>query len=825
MRCHWHVAGLVFMTILTGQTQADAGAAETAATAHTSQPLLTINLALKDGKLYLGELPAQLKGETVLAVDRDSLLQLAQPCLSINATNLIRSLPAPNGFIELISLREAGFAIEFNMEQLTLGFSPSVEQRPSSHIALSTAGETIPADQLAQPSAVSGYINLNGSARYASGGAQGEQASSSQTLGTAAAIRLLDLVIENEATFSPGQSVRQGTRAVFDDQARALRFTAGDITPAIVGLQGGKSMLGVSIQKSYSTLQPQKGIRPTGQRSFRLDRPSEVDIVVNGQIVQRLQMPPGDHDISDLPLRPGENNLTLEITDDTGKRTTLKFTVFFDHSLLAPGVSEWAMAGGVTSTAGLTGVSYAWNNPAATAYYQAGVTEDFTATMHLQADSQAVMAGIMGVTQSWFGLISYEAAQSLRWDGTPGAAASLTYTPEALFKTWGLPGIAQAAINYRSAFFSPILTGAPAGGEAFSLNGVYSIALSDGYNLSLSGNGVLGSAGAQSQGGGGVSLTKAVEPELTWGLTASYDSAQTLTGMASGPSWSVAGRLSIKLGKHTELSVSEEGPQAKSQIGIATESQTAEGRYTLKAQFENDPGAPDGFSNETDLSGTYSGTRFDAALSHTQQLLAGGGVSDVSVISGAAAIAFTGDHAAVGRPVTDSFAIVTQHESLDGATLRVAPSETGSRGASDMLGPALVPDLPSYSNTQLPIEVEGAPEGYDLGSGVFQVRPGYKSGYVLTAGSDYSVTAIGLAEREGKPLSLLSGLARERGVASPRKVAIFTNREGRFSAEGLRAGRWTLEFLSDPPSCFRLAIPEQTSGLFDAGHLKLGCAS
>ncbi|MGC1585911.1 MAG: hypothetical protein WA791_09430, partial [Rhodomicrobium sp.] len=663
------------MTTLTGQTQADADAAEVTTivqekappAGQASQPLLTINLALKDGKLYLGELPAQLKGETVLAVDRESLLQLAQPCLNSYTSDLMRSLPASNGFIALTSLRQAGFAIEFNMEQLTLGFSPRVEQRPSSHIALSTSGETIPADQLAQPSAVNGYINLNGSVRYASSGAQAEQATSSQTLGTAAAIRLLNLVIENEATFSPGQSVRQGTRAIFDDPAQALRYTVGDITPVTVGLQGGKSMLGVSVQKSYGTLQPQKGIRPTGQRSFRLDRPSEVDIVVNGQVVQRLQMPPGDHDISDLPLRAGENNLTLEITDDTGKRTTLKFTVFFDHALLAPGVSEWAMSGGITNTAGLTGVSYAWGNPAATAYYQAGVTEDFTATMHLQGDSHAVMAGIMGVTQSWFGLISYEAAQSARFDGTPGVASSLTYTPETLFKKLELPGIAQVAVNYRSAFFSPILSGAFGGGETFSLNGVYSIALFDGYNLSLSGNGVLGSAGAQSRGGGGISLTKAVEPDLTWGLTASYDSAQTLAGPVSGPSWSAAGRLSLRLGKHTELSVSDEGPQAKSQIGIATESQTAEGRYALKAQLENDPGAPNGFSNETDLSGTYSGPRFDAALSHTQQLLAGGGISDVSVISGAAAIAFADGHVAAGRPVTDSFAIVTQHESLDGA--------------------------------------------------------------------------------------------------------------------------------------------------------------
>ena len=97
--------------------------------------------------------------------------------------------------------------------------------------------------------------------------------------------------------------------------------------------------------------------------------------------------------------------------------------------------------------------------------------------MHLQADSQAVMGGVMGVTQSWFGLLSYEVAQSERVDGVPGAAASLTYSPEALFKQWDVPGIAQAAINYRSAYFSPILGAASSSGNTFSLNGFYSIAV------------------------------------------------------------------------------------------------------------------------------------------------------------------------------------------------------------------------------------------------------------------------------------------------------------------------------------------------------------
>ena len=106
---------------------------------------------------------------------------------------------------------------------------------------------------------------------------------------------------------------------------------------------------------------------------------------LTAKLVRRLQMPPGDHDISELPLRPGENVLKLEITDDTGQHSTLEFRVFFDHTLLAPGISEWGAAGGVVSTAELSGLSYNWSHPAATAYYRSGLTESFTGTAHVQA--------------------------------------------------------------------------------------------------------------------------------------------------------------------------------------------------------------------------------------------------------------------------------------------------------------------------------------------------------------------------------------------------------------------------------------------------------
>jgi outer membrane usher protein len=63
------------------------------------------------------------------------------------------------------------------------------------------------------------------------------------------------------------------------------------------------------------------------------------------------------------------------------------------------------------------------------------------------------------------------------------------------------------------------------------------------------------------------------------------------------------------------------------------------------------------------------------------------------------------------------------------------------------------------------------------------------------------------------------------GVASPaadprKQVAVFTNAAGRFGADGLAPGRWTIRMESaTAPLLFTLDIPAGTEGLFKAGSL------
>ena len=700
-------------------------------TSSAANPMM-INLALKDGKFHLGEVCTRLVGEIPSMIQREDFLKAAAPVLRAEVAEEVRRLPAEAGLISLDALKKMGLALEFDPGEMTLSISPAVTQRPKSHISLS-AGEDVGApDRLSKQSTISGYVNLHGTAQY-TGKSSGSNTSMSEAVGSTAAVRVLNVVIENEATYSNGALTRQGTRAVYDQPDKALRYTLGDVSPAYVGLQGGTGFLGISLEKSYGKLQPQKHIRPIGERSFRLERHSEVDVVVNGQLVRRLQMPPGDHDISELPLRPGENVLKLEITDDTGQRTTMEFRVFFDHTLLAADISEWGAAGGFVSSPELGGISYNWLHPAATAYYRRGLTESFTGMANVQADSRALMAGVMGVTQTSYGLVSAEAAASVRWDGVPGIAATLTYTPEALLKAFELPGMAQVAVNMRSAAFSPILATAARSGT-YSLNGFYSVPLPKDYTLAVSAN---ASAGEKPSLGGGASLTKNVDHDVSVGVSATYEYESGTNGVPDGATWSVLAHRSVKLGSDSDFSYSLDKATGRVQAQVTTQGRTPDGAYSLKAQFENDPNIASGLPPEEQaaFNASYSGQRFDLGASYSRQVLQNGAtLGSVSAISAAGAIAFADGRFAAGHPVTDSFAVVTPHSSIQDATIQVAPNEKGARAISGLLGNALVSDLPSYSTSQLPVQVDGAPGGYDLGSGLFEVKPNYKSGYVLQVG-------------------------------------------------------------------------------------------
>jgi outer membrane usher protein len=167
-----------------------------------------------------------------------------------------------------------------------------------------------------------------------------------------------------------------------------------------------------------------------------------------------------------------------------------------------------------------------------------------------------------------------------------------------------------------------------------------------------------------------------------------------------------------------------------------------------------------------------------------------------------------------------AFAVVAPHESIADKEI-VVGSLDNVRAKADVWGNALVPDLPAYLPGSMSVDIDDLPIGYSLGRGAFDTFAPYKAGYAIEVGSAYSVSAYGiLVGADGAPVSLLTGVAQREGGGGQKPVSIFTNAEGKFGAEGLAPGRWTIEMLTEgAPTRYVLDVPDGANGLIKVGTL------
>ena len=99
----------------------------------------------------------------------------------------------------------------------------------------------------------------------------------------------------------------------------------------------------------------------------------------------------------------------------------------------------------------------------------------------------------------------------------------------------------------------------------------------------------------------------------------------------------------------------------------------------------------------------------------------------------------------------------------------------------------------------------------------------YRGGYALQVGSANSVSAFGiLLTADLVPLPLTTGEARpvDGSGQAPKAVAVFTNQAGRFVAEGLAPGKWTIEMATEPsPTHYVFDVAKDAQGVVQVGRL------
>jgi outer membrane usher protein len=769
---------------------------------------VTLAVTAKLGTGSLGQVTITIDPEDRVSFDAARILDLLDRIIDAQAMRRLRADAAARPTLTAAEFAAAGVTIAYDPQALELRVDVAAERRLAQGIALSVLDDTR-VGAFVEPARVSAYLNVRGNLDYL----HGDGGFASPVLYVDGAARAFGIVAESEAIWQPGAAGtsfnRLGSRLVYDDRERLVRWTAGDLQTVSRGFQSAPDVAGLSVFRTYSALQPQRIARPRGSRSFRLDRPATVEIESNGQLLRRLQLQPGNYDLRDFPFAQGANDVRLNILDDAGRRETIRFNLFLDQTQLAPGLSEFGLYAGVAAQPGLSGPNYS-DDPAVTAFYRRGLSDAVTAGANVQADARTQMAGLEAIWASPLGLFSGTASVS-RSDGYgAGFAANVTFQ-RLIQRADGRSDSLNLFAEARSAAFAALGEQRPSNPFRLEAGGSYSHAFSDSVYGGVDGRYSLG-RGTQSdafnvRGTIGVRLAHNLRfnGELGW---QGDDRGRRITGLLS---------LTLRLDRRSSLRADYDTRFDRARLSYTSFSGQGVGALNLTADVERSR-----FGVAANGAATYFHNRAELGLSHfgafDRDL--GSSVSQRSSLRFGSSLAFADGLFSVGRPIHDGFAIVSAHRSLKGASVVLERNPFGHTADTGALGVATHPALSAYIERVVGIDAPSAPAGADLGQGTFRLLPPYRGGYRLQVGSDYSVTAVGrLLGPGGEPLALITGEARE--VAHPERpaVAVFTNRDGRFGAGGLAPGRWRIVMNDDRRSTFNLDIPADAENIHRAGEL------
>lgn len=794
---------------------ADPGGAPPPRRLNPTQRTVELTAPLRDGLQQLPEIAFQIAPDDSISVDRQTLIDALRTRVSPERIAQLEAALAGADLVSIEQVARAGYRLSYDPQTIAMVIDIPADARPVQTIQIAGFDRT-PQGDFEVPAGFSAYLNIRSFIDYEWQGSNSGLGDPSALLDFAARTR--GIVFEGEASFRPGgfgpTFVREGTRLVYDDRRRLARWTAGDLLPIGRGFSGAPQLAGVSVQRIYSIVDPLRLVQPTGDRTFTLTRPATVEAQVNGQQIRRIRLQPGVYNVTDLPFTQGANDVQFIIEDDAGGRETIRFTQFFDRTLLAAGLSEFSLNAGVLAPAGIDGRNYEFDDPAAAGWYRRGISDRLTLGGNFNVRESGAVVGVETVVATPLGTVGLDAAVSQNRGIGTGFVFNL-----GLQRTFGnqdgTPRTVSVSAEYRDRRFAnpgSLFTTNP---YSLILAASYGQAIGESQFISASGTYLIGRDGRRNETSARVLYGYALSARTNLSVEGSYEDREFQRN-----SWGVRVNLTMRVGRRSSAAAEIDSRLERARVSYQTS--RGEGVGSWGAAADVDVGRSDVGVN---ASANYLANRFEAAAVHNSTVAINndGDRSQRSALRLGTAIVFADGALALSRPVIDSFAMVTPHRSLGRAPVYLNPTDEGYSARSGALGGAVEPNLAAYFARNVIYDVPGAPLGYDLGAGAARVLPPYRGGYRIVAGSDYNITLLGtLVSESGAPVALLAGTARELSAPDREPVTVFTNREGRFAISGLRPGQWRIEMPTQPRSVVVITVPGDGESIVRLGEVRLG---
>ena len=782
---------------------------------------LTVNIQFY--KKDLGETVLHMAKDGAVSFDSAGLSSAVRKVLNEAGQAKLDALIAGQPSVRAEDLQALGIVASFDRENVALNIE-SIDPTIRKLVALYREGNDDAEKAVnAQPEPFSFFVDTSISeSRVWSGVGAGFR---DPSIYLNSAVRIRGFVLEASGQFAdrnPSAANKQFAfdrnfvRFVYDVPKLYVRAYAGDLTPEVRFQQNYVQMGGIGISRQRRRFDAFRSAILQGNRQLILQRESTVDVYRNGILFQQLQLAPGAYDLSSLPLLSGSNDIRLAVKDGSGVAQTVNYSSYLDPIDLEPGDYEYGAYIGKLSTN--FGLSPKYDGEMAfTGFYRKAFRNH--PALGVGAQVSKSVQQISGQTQFLIGpgRLDVTAAASHSQVGSGyfgGLSYDLSLDQSEKSTSLAIQGTIQ------SIYF----TGLGAPNQINSTIGNASLTATHSFNPRFSVQ------------GGATYIYNRKPAKNSYRIFAD-------TYYQVSRKWFVRGGIDYQhLGQATQFKRQDGFGFNFAIVWRPSITDRAEARYDYhfdNAQLSYEH-SPDGYvgsvgygallshgNSQTTAQGygTYTGNNFSLAASHSLTGTGFGQITNrqITNVRLSTAFAYAGGAFAITRRVGDSFAILTPHSSLKGHHVIIGQLLTDSRyrSRSGSLGGAVSGSLSSYVTQSIEYDVENPPAGYDIGLGVYRVRPPYHGGYHLTVGTDAYVTATGtLLYATGKPVALQSGQLVDVTTGKDMDGPFFTNSVGRFALPSLRPAD-TYRVRLATGEAFDFTVPTASEGLVDLQTITL----
>lgn len=577
-----------------------------------------------------------------------------------------------------------------------------------------------------------------------------------------------------------------------DERARLRRWTLGDGFAETGELGGGAFLGGVSITRNFN-LDPYFVRFPRFGLSGALSTPSTVDVYVNGALVRREQLPPGQFDLQNIPVVAGSGSVRFVVRDVFGQERAVTSPYYFSTGLLAAGLSDYSYNLGLVRR-NLGKESGDYGGLLFLARHRTGLTSSVTVGGRLEAASDLVSGGSSVTARLPVGEIDLAAAASRQKDQT-GGAASLAYS------YIGPPLSVGAFVTAQTDHYAN--ASLPAGQDRPKLEGRILLGALVARRVSVS---VQYAAASLRDGGhrGTGSLSASVQVARQANLIVSAGRSRE-----PGKNWvtAVFAGLSYWLGASTTVNATFESRDGKGSSTAQVQRSLPRGTglgYRLQIRGGEGEDAGLALLQYQNLFGRYEFS-YDG--------LAGKGNPSVSAAGGVVAI---GGALHATRPVQESYALL-RVPGVPGVRGFLSNQEVGRTSER---GDLLIPDLLSYYGNRLSISDPDVPVDFSIDATERVVAPPFRGGALVSFPVTRIRTLTGTVVIEKDGREAVPSFGQLTVAFAGREIVSPLARGGDFYLENLGPGVHDARIENGDGTCrFRIRVPDSPQAFVNLGKL------